>query len=142
MNKKGLELTIGNIITVAIVVILVFVVMIIFGPKLLGLGKSGSDFFGLDVCPQTGFSMSEYDVMIQDFLVRGQYDYALDKYDEFVACFPKTKLRISQSQKDLLELHAVKRKYFAKGVYPDLHSALNRLAQSDNLFVSVEALYF
>jgi len=141
MNKRGFELTVGNIITVTIVVILMFVVMIIFGPKLLGMGKMGKEFWSLDVCPQTGLNTGEYEVLIQDLLTRRKQDEAVEKYEEFIACFPKKTIGLSQSQRDLLDFHRAKKIYFKGGQVDEVLVYLRKSAQSDNPFVAVEALY-
>ena len=141
MNKKGFDPAVGNVITVAIVVILMFVVMIIFGPKLLGMGKMGTEFWSLDVCPQTGINTGEYEVLIQDLLTQGKQDEAVEKYAEFQACFPKKTIALPKSQIDVLDFHRAKKIYYTGGKVDEALVYFEKSAQSDNPFVAVEALY-
>lgn len=142
MKNKGLELAVGNMVVVGIVVLLVLVVMVVFGPKLLGLGKTGQEFFGLDVCPRTGKTVGEYEVGIQDFLARQNIEKALEQYGEFKACFPDKKPALSQPQLDLLDYHLTRKFYFQQGGNTvETLTRLNTLAKSENPVVSSEAYF-
>lgn len=141
MKNKGVELAVGNMVVVGIVVLVVLVVMIVFGPKLLGLGETGKEFFGFDVCPHTGKTVGEYEVGMQESLARQNVEKALEQYEEFKACFPDKKPALSQSQLDFLEYQLTRKFYVKQGDTAETLTRLNTLAKSDNPVVSSEAYF-